>query len=216
MSETNFLGSKLIVSKENMRKNIRHALTSKSQGKFPNIDLNTPLFEPIPDLLSCFAKQYRTAGGKLIICTKDNFIQRLVELIKILPYNQILSTKGDLSKILEQANISFQKCIDVANPADIAVVYSDVLIARSGSLLFSQKYSLYPSVKNLAKDIIVVAFTNRIVADLKTAFEVQEKLYKGKNFEFFEIITPSPPVVNEIKEEIYSPTEPRFILFLIT
>ena len=215
MPETNFLSSKLTISKESVRKKIRDALTNKSQGKFPNIDLNAPLFEPVPDLLPYFAKQYRGAGGKLILCTKDNFVQRFTELIKGQPYHQILNTKEDLSKVLEQANIPFQKCIDVSQPADIAIVYCDILIARSGSLLFSPKYSLYPSVKNLAKNILVVAFANHIVSDLKAAFKTQESLYKGKNFEFSEIITPTNSV-NEKGEEIFSPTEPRFILFLIT
>jgi hypothetical protein len=116
---------------------------------------------------------------------------------------------------LENANISFQKCIDIAQPVDMTIVYSDFLIARSGSLLFSPKYSLYPSIKNLAKNIFVIAFENHIVPDLKTIFEMQENLSQRKNFDFFEIITPTNPV-NDSDETFFSSTDPMFILFLIS
>jgi hypothetical protein len=85
------------------------------------------------------------------------------------------------------------------------------LISRSGSLLFSQKYSLYPSVLNLGTDLIVVSFSEKIVPDLQSGFKVMEAKYEGKPYEFAEVITPSVKTDNQE----FSPKQPQIILFLI-
>jgi L-lactate utilization protein LutC len=97
---------------------------------------------------------------------------------------------------------------------DVAIVYSDMLIARTGSMLFTQKFSLYPSVRNITKDIIVVAFEKNLVLDIKDTFQLQQEKNQGNLYDFVEIITPTKPV-NDKGEENYSLLEPRFILLLI-
>ena len=201
-------------TKENMRRKIRHALTQKSASKFPYIDIHADIFEKPENLLAEFCTHFRNAGGKFIVCDKNNFVDILHKLIIGQRYTTILNTNHSISPALTKRNLNYITCIDSHQQVDVAIVYSDMLIARTGSMLFTQKFSLYPSVRNITKDIIVVAFEKNLVLDLKDAFQLQQEKNQGILYDFTEIITPTKPV-NEKGEENFSPLEPRFILLLI-
>jgi len=201
-------------TKENMRRKIRHALTQKSTSKFPNIDIHADIFEKPESLSSEFCTNFRKAGGKFIVCNRNNFVDILYKLVVGQRYATILNTNHSLSPTLTKRSLNFITSLDSHQKVDVAIIYSDVLIARKGSMLFSQKYSLYPSIRNITKDIIVVAFEKNIVLDLKDAFQFQQEKNKGVLYDSFEIITPTKPI-NEKGEDNHSPLEPRFILLLI-
>ena len=201
-------------SKENMRRKIRHALTQKSTSKFPDIDIHADIFEKPKNVIAEFLVNFRNAGGKYILCNKDNFVEYLHKLIVGQGYATILNTNKSISPALTKLNLNFITCIDSHQQVDAAIVYSDILIARQGTMLFTQKFSLYPSVKNITKDIIVVAFEKNIVLDINHAFILQQEKNQGVLHDFVEIITPTKPV-NDKGEEHFTPLEPRFILLLI-
>jgi hypothetical protein len=89
-------------------------------------------------------------------------------------------------------------------------VYAEALIAISGSVFFSNENSYYVSVKNLAKDLIVISFAEKIVTTISEALALQWQ--NGSNEgSIYEILTPtlfSSP-------DKYSAKEPRIILMLI-
>jgi L-lactate utilization protein LutC len=202
-------------SKETVRKNIRHALASKSSSKFPNIDLTSELFDPLDNVTIDFVNNFRNAGGKYIPCTKENFMERLIKLIKSQQYKSILNTSSSLDVQLTKNNIFYYNSIDSSSPVDAVIVYSNLLIARTGSMIFSQKNSLYPSVRNLGKDMIVVAFANHIISDLKEALNAQQQINGANIPPVSEIITPTLPELVDGKE-IFSPSESRIILLLVS
>ena len=202
-------------SKETVRKNIRHALTSKSPSKFPNIDLTSELFDPINDVLIDFVTNFRKAGGKYIPCTKENFMERLVKLIKSQQYKSILNTSSSLDSQLTKNNIFYYNSIDCSSQVDAAIVYSNILIARTGSMVFSQKNSLYPSIRNLGKDMIVVAFANHIIHDFKGALNAQQQINGANIPSISEIITPTLPELVDGKE-FFPSSESRIILLLVS
>jgi L-lactate utilization protein LutC len=201
-------------TKENMRRKIRHALTQKSTSKFPYIDIHADVFEKPENLREEFCRNFRKAGGKFIFCTKNNFVDILQRLIVEKRFATILNTNQSISPALTKSNLNFITCIDSHQQVDVAIVYSDMLVARTGSMLFTQKFSLYPSVRNITKDIIVVAFEKNLVLDIKDAFQLQQEKNQGILYDFVELITPTKPV-NDKGEENYSLLEPRFILLLI-
>jgi len=201
-------------SKENMRRRIRHALTEKSTNKFPQIDLHADPFEKPESIANEFLNNFRNAGGKFITCNRETFVDILYKLITGQRYTTILNTNSSIAPALTKRNIHYITSVNSHLQADAAIVYADALIARTGSMVFSQRFSLYPSVRNITKDIIVVAFTKNLMLDIKDAFGLQQEKNEGALYEFFEIITPTKPV-NEKGEENYSPVEPRFILLLI-
>jgi len=209
MPTTAIFDSLNTTSKENMRRKIRHALTQKSTSKFPTIDIHAELFEKPENITTEFIHHFRSAGGKYIACNKNNFVDILHKLIRGQNYATILNTNDSISPALTKRNLHYITCMDSHQQIDVALVYADILIARTGSMLFTQKFSLYPSIKNITKDIIVIAFEKNIVLDLKDAFILQQEKNQGALYDFAEIITPTKG------EEGYSPQEPRFILLLI-
>ena len=207
----NSLDPVAFATKEKIRKNIRHALSFNKTNMPINIHLNTPLFVSSEDILMEFVTKFRSSGGIFIPCTKENFTERLLYLLNGKKYLSILNTNKSLNKILESGQIHYTDYIEADKPVDAAIVYSDVLISRSGSLMFSQKYSLYPSVLNLGTDLIVVSFSDKIVPDLQSGFKIMETKYEGKPYELAEVITPFIKTENQE----YSPKQPQIILFLI-
>ena len=161
-------------------------------------------------------KNYRAAGGKFFSCTKDNFWekldQQLLNISKVLKeqnYCSILNTYSKLTPKFEHEHIPIKTSLELNYDVDLAIVYSNILVANTGSLVFSQKHILYPTVNNLAKIVFVLAFANHIVADMKTALDIQDKLGDYGTSEF---------VVPTRKESIqeYSKTNPLYALFLIS
>ena len=201
-------------SKENMRKKIRHALTQKSTTKFPNIDIHADIFEKPENIMTAFVNNFRSAGGKFIPCNRENFVDILYKIITGQHYTTILNTNHAIAPALEKRKLHYITSLDIHKQVDVAIFYSDALIARTGSMLFAQKHSLYPSIRNITKNIIVIAFAKDLVLDIKDAFALQQEKNRGTLYDFVEIITPTKPV-NDKGEANFSPLEPRFILLLI-
>ncbi len=212
--ETLSTESNLTTSKESIRKDIRHALLSKGVSRYPDPDLSDDFIKPSDDLIRDFVVRFRALGGKYVPCTKDQFAIRLVKLLQGQNYPVLLNTKPQLSGLLQSNNINFVDVIDVNTPADAAIVFSDALITNSCSFIFSPHNSLYPSIKGLASDIIIIAFAKDIVPDLKTALEIQQRRNAGNLYEMNEIISPTPLTLRD-NQEIRTPLTPRYILMLV-
>ena len=212
--ETLSTESSLTTSKESIRKDIRHALSAKGVNRYPNLDLSDDFITPSNDLVRDFVVQFRALGGKYVPCTKEQFVSRLVKLLQVQNYPLLLNTKPQFVNVLKSNNINYVDAIDVNTPADAAIVFSDALIANTCSFVFSPRNSLYPSVKGLASDLIIVAFANNIVPDLKSALELQQSHNEGNLYEMNEIISPTPLTIRD-NQEIRTPLTPRYILMLV-
>ena len=206
--------SKNTASKELIRRNIRHALASKNLQPLKNPDTNMPLYPQMEQLLKQFVDNFRSQGGKCRLCHKSSFFEDLSKFIHIQKYDTILNTCDFLSSMLTEYKINFQTCINPNESADLAIVYADFFIARSGNLLFSQEFTLYPSVKNLAKDILIVGFATNVVPDVKIALDFRRKNEHLNQSNFREILAPVPPYFVD-GEEVFTPSNPRLILLLI-
>ncbi|MDR2980255.1 MAG: hypothetical protein LBV02_07445, partial [Bacteroidales bacterium] len=75
--------------KEMIRKNIRHALSYKSDRKYPNMDLSKELFDEIEAPADLFVHNFRALGGKFVPCTPEKFCETLTSIVKSLNYNTI-------------------------------------------------------------------------------------------------------------------------------
>ncbi len=212
--ETLSTESNLTTSKESIRKDIRHALSAKGVNRYPSLDLSDDFIKPSDDLIRDFVVKFRALGGKYVPCTKEQFASRLIKLLQGQNYPVLLNTKSQLAPLLQNNNISFVNVIDVNSPADAAIIYSDALITSTCSFVFSPHNSLYPSIKGLASDIIIIAFANDIVPDFKTALEQQQNRNGGELYDMNEIISPTPLTIHE-NQEIRTPLAPRYILMLV-
>jgi len=200
--------------KEIIRKNIRHALNLKNQQKYPNINLSSELFTEIDIPIETFTTQFRKNGGLYVPCEIEQLNGYLKQLVSSQKYNSIFCAEQILCGLLSSCGISYNNTLLPGTEADVMITFSNLLIARSGSIVFSQKYQKYPSIKGIAKDIIVIAKYQALVPSLKEALQVQTERNQSQALPFYEIITPSLPEKSEEKY-IYTPQHPRIILFLI-
>lgn len=204
----------LLTDKENIRKNIRNGLAYKSAPPVLSSDLVGEPFEPITNLYRTFVENFRAAGGKYIPCTEQNVVKYLIQIAKGQEYHTLLNTSPNLAVYLDKHNVRHVSAVNLNEPVDAALFFTDVLVARNGSIGFTQSVSLYASVRNLAKDIIVVSRERCIFQDIEQALEYRLRRNGNKPSPMIEFIAPTKPEVINGKE-IYTPRAPRIILMLV-
>ena len=77
------LGNQAIISAENIKRNIRHALSEKRNPSLLNVNTTTPAFLPSEDLTIDFVQKFRESGGIFVPCVKNDFAPRLTQLLKV-------------------------------------------------------------------------------------------------------------------------------------
>lgn len=214
MAEKRQMDPALLTDKENIRKNIRNSLAYKSAPPVLSSDLVGEPFEPINDLFVTFVENFRAAGGKYIPCTTQNMVRYLVKIAQGQEYHSLLNTSPNLGAYLDKYNVRHVSAINLNEPVDAALFFSDVLVARNGAIGFTQATAQYASVRNLAKDIIVVSRGRCIFQDMEQALEYLQQRNGNKVVPMVEFIAPIKP--EEINgKQIYTPRSPRIILMLV-
>lgn len=213
MEKNDTLGPAATSPKEVMRRNLRDALGSKLQQPVSNENLNAANLPPIADVMQTFVSNFRSKGGKCKICDNSMIMSFMVQFLKAQKYERIFCDCPSFFQYFKSANIPFMSVLSPDFPPDIAVVYADLMIARSGGFVFSQKYSLYPSHKNLASDILIIGSVTRIQPDVHNVLETLAAEDTKNNTGLVEIVTPQPPEIVDGKEQ-YSKLNPRMILLL--
>lgn len=212
--ENRQLDPQLITDKENIRKNIRNGLAAKRPAPLYGKDVTDSEPEPIDDLFVEFINRFREAGGKYIPCTTQNMVQLFVKIAQGQQYHTVLNTSSNLGKYLDKYKVRYVNAVNPNEPVDAAIFFTDVLVARNGAVGFTQAVGRYASVKNLAKDIIVVSRERCIFQDLEDALEYQRQRNGGTAYPLTEFVIPTKP--EEINgKPVFSPREPRIILMLI-
>ena len=191
---------------------LREALAEK--GPLPQSNSNIQ-FDTIENLLDFFRQQFEKSGGKYINFPLDSQrsgdrayvesvlseVYRYVKLeIELGKYQTILNVSPCLEKILDRYEIPCVDAIPVGTVADVAIVFAEFLVARTGHIAFSQrnKQMLYPSIFNLAKNIIVISTQQHIVSDLKMLLDRVEEVKKEEHrpdevcfsFDIMELLRP--------------------------
>lgn len=200
----------------------------------PDIDKSCELFDPIIDPLQCFMDNFAQAGGKCVPFEMERMrmtdmsyaYKKQKEIYDYLKYEiemgqcrTVLNGSPQLATVLNSFNIQTIDSIPTDHTADAVIVYAEHLIARTGSIVLSQKNGmmLYPSIKDLSKNIIVLSSSSCIVPDLKSLMErvveySQEENQPQKSefkFDMMEIIRP----VN-LKDDEYTPSRPHITLIM--
>ena len=209
---TNFFntGEQKIKLKETVRKNISDALAADIH-KVTNISLPKESWLPEHfNLQKEFLTLFRKLGGKYIPSSRTSFLNDVKQIIQKRKYLIVLNTSQYLTDVLKQHEIQHTDIKPFMGEADVAIVYADALIAISGSLFLSNAKSHYVSVKNLAKNLLVIAFEENIVATLSEALALQQQngIAQGS---IYEVITPTQLA----SYDEYSAKEPLIILLLI-
>ena len=166
---------------------------------------------PLNEVQVEFWQNFQANGGKILRCStrqeRQNYLQMLAQDMQ---YNVVLNTHNNLCNDLEQAQINYINTISTSMPIDAVVVLSTALVARNGSIGFTQPISRFVSMRNLAFDVIVISRMKDIVPDFESAL-AQNEQFKGASMEF---ITPSP-LPHENGKEVRTTKNPRYILLLL-
>ncbi len=217
MADNHQFDSSILTEKESIRQNIRNALSNKMEVLNSELDMNmnADVYEPIANLTATFIEEFRRAGGLFVPCTNQDLIKILVRLCQSQKYGTVLSTSPFFSQYLAKHQIPFVTAISPNEPADAVLLVSNVLVARTGSLGFSQALNVYPSVKGLARDLIVISRERCVFQDLDDALNAQMRHGETNALSMTEFLRPSPiEKVDGIAQ--CTPVNPRIILLLVS
>ena len=221
-------------AKNKICQSIRKALATPVH--VPDINMEQELFSPIPDLLGCFQHNFEEAGGKLVPFSMDlsrmndrtyasSFQKSVYGYLKDYELEAsrcmtVLNTSPHLAPVLANFNIPTIDYIRNSEPVDAVIVFAEFLIARTGSIVLSQRggLMLYPSIRNLARNIIVLSQASRIIPDLhfltENTLTTQQKENRIEESDFdFDMLEIIRPV--KVEDSMASPTVPHFSLLLV-
>ena len=204
-NETNF-----ITDKEYIRGVIRKSVVSHDhiEDARPSLDY----LAPMTNVQVEFWQNFQANGGKILRChTRQDRLDLLRRLAEDQQYNAVVCTHNNLCPDLEQAQMNYVNTLSTNTPMDAVVALSTTLVARTGSIGFTQPVSRFLSMRNIAKDVIVISRMSDIVPDIESALDRNKKFAQEAGMEF---VTPSvlPKVDNK---EVRTPQQPRYILLLL-
>ncbi|MCR4872430.1 MAG: lactate utilization protein [Bacteroidales bacterium] len=204
-NETNF-----ITDKEYIRGVIRKSVVSHDhiEDGRPSLDY----LAPMTNVQVEFWQNFQANGGKILRChTRQDRLDLLRRLAEDQQYNAVVCTHNNLCPDLEQAQMNYVNTLSTNTPMDAVVALSTTLVARTGSIGFTQPVSRFLSMRNIAKDVIVISRMIDIVPDIESALDRNKKFAQEAGMEF---VTPSvlPKVDNK---EVRTPQRPRYILLLL-
>ena len=200
----------LITDKEYIRGVIRKSVVSHDQ--ITDGQPSSSFKKPIEDVPVEFWRNFQANGGKILRChTRQDRLKFLQKLADDQQYNVVLNTHDNLSRDLTQAGMTFVNSISTNMTVDAVVVLCTSLVACNGSLGFTQPVSRFVSMRNIARDVIVISRMSDIVPDLESALLRNKKFDDDAGMEF---ITPSP-LPKENGREVRTPQHPRYILLLL-
>ena len=202
--------SNFITDKEYIRGVIR-----KSTLSHDHIEVGQPsigYLAPMNDVQVEFWRNFQANGGKILRCrTREDRLKFLKMLANDQQYSAVLNTHDNLRTDLELAEMNYVNSVSVNMTIDAVVALSTCLVARTGSIGFTQPVSRFLSMRNLAHDVIVISRLGDIVPDMENALERNRKFAKEAGMEFV-----TPTVLPKVDgKEVRTPQQPRYILLLL-
>jgi L-lactate dehydrogenase complex protein LldG len=187
-------------NREKVLKKIRASLLHKTNSLYPNLDFDKQIFTStdLPAEL-VFAEVFESNGGKLIICeNRDEIIETLVAVCKENKWNDVFCVDKNLSELLDEVNFSHQSIFDASEDKNIeaAIVTAEALIAKTGVTVFSSASPDGRMLPALAKNLVVIATSEKIVDDLKFFLLNSKSKYNGNQPSAFYFLSPAATILN--------------------
>lgn len=181
-----------ITPKEFMLKKIRKALLQKRDNPYPNIE-ESELYKPMEDDLDIvFAQELMAAGGQFVFCENGiDFIENILTLADEFQWRKIYCWEPELQELLTQHEFPFYRSDKNFEEAEVGISLCEALIARSGSVVVSNKNAAGRRLSIFPNQHVVVAKTSQIVPDLKDAFRLMKHKYGQSQPSMTSVITGS-------------------------
>jgi len=201
-------------SREKVLKKVRHALIYKTDNPFPQVDFDSPVYNPMsetPDVN--FAQEFSKVGGVFIYCENESeAVSALSALNTECEWNNIYCAEPEFQYMLTQAGVPFESDEESLQQLKVGITGCEFVIARLGSIMVSSKNSrrlnVYPETH------VVIAYVDQLVDDLKDAFEAVQAKYSGKLPSLLSVIT-GPSRTADIEKTLVMGAHGPRELFLI-
>ena len=181
MAANPFTMQENISSKELMLKKIRKALLERRDNPYPNLE-DTPLYSEsedhreYPEIL--FAEQLTAVSGNFIYCENGiEFIENILQLAERFNWRKIYCWEPELQDLLATYEFPFYQTDKDFEMAEVGITLCEVLIARNGSVMVSNKNAAGRRLSIFPHHHIVIARTGQMVMDLKDAFKLIKNKY---------------------------------------
>ncbi|MGI6718046.1 MAG: LUD domain-containing protein [Bacteroidales bacterium] len=168
------------IIKEKVMNSIRNALLNKdkiigSKTQNPNINYNKPLKEE-PEIE--FVEQFINNGGKFVFCDNLNDLYNKLQGAKdTYNWDAIFCNNKKIGEILNNAGIIYKFNFTDQPSIPFAFVPCELMIARSGSILFTLFSEKETQILTTAETLIVIARIDKIVQDIKDATNYLKDIY---------------------------------------
>jgi L-lactate dehydrogenase complex protein LldG len=169
------------VAKEHVLKKIRAALITRTPNPFPNTDFEKNIYSESKDTNDIlFAKEFSKVNGQFIYCSDTyDFANNFRSLAEEKQWKNIHCFNKELLELFKHMQVTgITESQDLSN-AEVGVTNCESLIARTGSLLISSADSNGRQLSILPPVHVVIASTDQLAYDLKEAFDLVKRKYKG-------------------------------------
>lgn len=166
-------------TKEKILKRVRAALIHKTKNPYPNIDLDSNIYEgsaETPDLL--FAQQLTSAGGQFIFCENElDFIENLISLAKERKWDKFLCWEKEIQAHLDSCVFPYLSDDSQLEKVKVGITSCEFLVARTGSVIISSKQASGRRLPFFSSVHIVLAYSSQLVYDVKEALAKLKNKY---------------------------------------
>jgi L-lactate dehydrogenase complex protein LldG len=178
-------------TKEKVLKRIRNALISKTANPYPDLDMNSAVYEPITEALDItFAQELMRVGGEFIYCENmDEALSTLKLLVQTNNFQPLFCNDLKMFNTLVEAGIPVENEVKYLPDVRAGITSCEFLVARLGSVMVSsrtgpgRKMNIFPEVH------IVLAQSSQLVPDLKHAFIALKEKYPQRLPSMVSVIT---------------------------
>jgi L-lactate dehydrogenase complex protein LldG len=178
-------------TKEKVLKRIRNALISKTANPYPDLDMNSAVYEPITEALDItFAQELMKVGGQFIYCENmDEVLSTLKLLVQTNNFQPLFCNDRKMFDTLVEAGIPVENDTKYLPDVRAGITFCEFLVARLGSVMVSsrsgpgRRMNIFPEVH------IVFAQSSQLVPDLKHAFAALKEKYPQRLPSMVSVIT---------------------------
>lgn len=165
-------------AKEGILKNIRKALTQKTEQPYPAYEKVEFAFEQTQEDLSVlFAEKFTSLLGKFsFVENEQELVSQIGDLVDQKGWNEVFC----LDENIKSAMVSFgfkgftEKSL---KDSDVSITKCEVLVARTGTMVLSSMESSGRTTSVYAPVHICIAKTSQLVFDVKDALLFLQKKY---------------------------------------
>ena len=166
------------LSKENILKKIRKALSQSTPLPFPKSEGNDSVFQPATQEKEIeFAEQFTKLQGRFVYCINQQELAfQLSSLVKKMNWHKVYCLEDELRQAAG-SQLSDRIVKTGLADCDVSITSCECLVARTGTIVMSSAQTNGRTTSVYAPIHICIAFTNQLLYDLKDALQAAKDKY---------------------------------------